>query len=273
MTEPLTPEQARAAAASLAACGGAYAYVAACVIADHTPGPNGCPHPDGHRTDSTGTLCTACYWATEMRISGYAALCRALRLFGAPSIRAVQYGDRVQETREQRLPINDAAIGLADDVFAAGVDVVLATAERIYIPRPFYLRGIEHAPPYRREHDNIARSVEAWLDRNLWLIVALPDAWTLLDPLVDALTRGRRMVEPSPPRRPTIRGACSECLSTRVTIEIRERGVFYSRCGACGKHGQIPASMVEAVLRGDSDRGGTDDGPNPHDAVEVPIER
>lgn len=229
-----------------------------------------CPHTDAYRTEYTGTLCAACYRETEMRLDGLAKYCAMLRAEAAPgTVAATRLQERVQETKEQRLPIDEQRIELADDLYRAAVHVVLTTSDRIYIERPFYLQGMNSAPGYRPSTQALftAQSVEAWLARNLWLICALPDAWQLLAPLVDALTLARRVVEPGPPRRRVIRGACSVCLSGRVTIELRTRAVFYSTCGGCGNTGPVHAKQVEAVLNGDGDRGSTSDGPHENDAM------
>lgn len=231
-----------------------------------------CPHPDGYRTEYTGTLCAACYREIEMRLPGLAAYCKLLRIEAAPgAVSATRLAERVQESKEQRLLIDEHRVELADDLYRAAVHVVLVTSERIYAERPFYLQGAAHAPEYRDtiRAGHTAQSVESWIARNLWLIVALPDAWQLLAPVVDALTKARRTVDPSPPRRPVIRGACGVCLSGRVTIEVRTRAVFYSTCGGCGNTGPIHAREVEAVLHGDGDRSGEGDRPNSNDAMAV----
>lgn len=240
--------------------------------ADEPAPADSCPHPTGYRTEYTGTLCAACYREIEMRLRGLAACCELLRHEAAPGkVSAVRLAERVQESKQQRLLINDQLVELADNLYRAAVQVVLATSARIYIDRPFYLQGVTSAPAYRAtaEAAHTAKSVEAWIDRNLWLIAALPDAWQLLAPLIDALTTARKTVDPAPPRRPVIRGACGVCLSGRVTIELRKRGVFYSSCGGCGNTGQIHARDVEKVLHGDSDRRSTGDRPNTNDAMAV----
>lgn len=232
----------------------------------------GCEHPDGYRTDYTGTLCAACYREAEMRLGGLAQYCATLRAEAAPGeVSATRLEERVQESKEQRLPIDVHRIELADDLYQAAVNIVLETAERLHLDRPYYLEGATKAAPYRPSQITAwtAVAVEAWLQRNLWHIVTLPDAWRLLAPLVDALTLARRTCEPAPPRRPVIRGQCGVCLAGRVTIEIRKRGVFYSTCGGCGNTGQVHARQVEAVLHGDSDRSGEGDGANPNDPVAV----
>lgn len=220
---------------------------------DH-PDNLGCGHETDNRSPYTGTLCSPCYREIEIRIPGLARYLHELRRMAAPgTVSATNLGERVQETREQRLIIDDRLLELADNLYRDAVDVILYSAELVYVDRPYHLVGIARAPKYEPASSFTAQSIEAWIDRNLGHVATLPRAHAYLDALCDSLTQARKAVDPSPPRKKVIRGQCSVCLSPRVTIELRARGTFISTCGACGKTGPIKWETVEAVLRADSD--------------------
>ncbi|WP_300733765.1 hypothetical protein [Pseudomonas sp.] len=232
-----------------------------------------CPHADSLGSVYTGTLCSACYRELEIRLPGLAAMCEQLRRDAAPgTVRAVSYGDRVQESAEQRLLIDDRRLALADDLFQAACVVVLVMADELSTDPPYALRGAVAPPRYSegRLSPFAAQGIESWLVRNLRWIAQHELAFDVLDPLTEALTEARRATDPAPPRKPAIRGACSECLG-RVAIVVLERGVFYSTCGGCGKRGPVHARVVEAVLSAsdDGDAGGGGYGAHPDDVVEL----
>lgn len=232
-----------------------------------------CGHDDAPCSIYTGLLCSPCYREIELRVPGLADYCHTLRRMAAPStVSAVKLEERVQESGGQRLIIDDRLIGLADDLYYAATDVVLSTAELLHTDRPYALEGVTKPQRYSDTTATgfAAMSVERWISRNLRWIAELDDCWSLLEPLLDALTDARRAVDPSPPRKPALRGICRVC-GGRVTIEVRSRGVFHSACGGCGETGQIHATVVERVLSEDNDGDGRGqgDGPNGSDAMEL----
>lgn len=233
----------------------------------------GCGHDDAHRSVYSGTLCSPCYREIEMRIPGMADYCAALRRMAAPgTVSAVRLEERVQESGEARLIIDEHLLELADNLYLAASGAALISAPLIHTDLPYALDGVTKPQRYKDTQASLfgVMGVERWLDRNLQWIAALDEAAGLLLPLTDALTKARRAVDPSPPRKPAVRGNCRICLSP-ITIEVRERAIFYSTCGGCGETGPMHASVVEAVLggRNDGDGSGESDRAHPDDAMEL----